>query len=197
MEEILGEQTETVGERKEDCPRGRKGREGKQSLSGLTHLILNLLNHLPSTCSVLSLWRVPLPQDEDSTLPHPQLPTIIPQRRQPLACTGVSCPSPTLGTCPHLGLHLGKLLCDPAESFGNTPLPPFLPQLHVFNSAVPLGDPQVLPHSSSRQLLTQQPRRFLETSWLSNPLTFPWSLLLGTSLEHRVVVILSLLVLPL
>lgn len=71
---------------KEDCPRGRKGREGKQLLSGLTHLILNLLNHLPSTCSVLSLWRVPLPQDEDSTRPpQPQLPAIIPQRRQPLA----------------------------------------------------------------------------------------------------------------
>lgn len=58
--------------------------------------------------------------------------------------------------------------------------PPSFPPSTItcFQSVLyPWGIPRVLPHSSSRQLLTQEPPRFLETCWLSNPLTFPQSLL--------------------
>lgn len=55
---------------------------------------------------------------------------------------------PLWGWCP--GLHLGKLLCDPAESSGNNPLPAFflsfLPQSHVFNQGcTPGGSPDASP----------------------------------------------------
>lgn len=80
-------------------------------------------------------------------------------------------------------------MCDPAESSGNNPRP-FLPHSRFQQCCTPGGSPDASLLSSS-----QQPLKFLETSGSSNPLTFPQSLLSGTSLEHQVVVILSLLVL--
>lgn len=160
----MGERRETAGE-KADCPRGRRS---------------NIHWGSPTwspTCQtprwILSLWRAPLSQDEDSTLPHPQVPAIIPQRRQhsyphvhpsgPLAHTGVTCPSPTLAPVlfwvfihfeDDVLVSIWENFCVTLQSpLGTTPsLPSFFPSFHnhMFSiRAVPQVGPRMLPHSSS------------------------------------------------
>lgn len=59
--EILGERRETAGERKGRLSKGEERTGGEATFIGAHPLGPLPAEHPPSTCWVLSLWRVPLP----------------------------------------------------------------------------------------------------------------------------------------